>query len=174
MRRARIGVVAVLVVLLAGCGGGGGHPRRDAVNAYFVLVDSAEAPLLNRRIAVDNALRSFSMSTNAPAEVQALKQAQTQILAAERRVAAIDPPADARKIHADLLALLRLEASLTGDLVLTTSYTPQFKQALAPTGARGHCAREGDFAPPRAGARRRMRSPRTARRSSRSWRSSTG
>ena len=49
MRRARIGVVAVLVVLLAGCGGGGGHPRRDAVNAYFVLVDSAEAPLLNRR-----------------------------------------------------------------------------------------------------------------------------
>jgi hypothetical protein len=133
MRQARIGVAAVLVVLLAGCGGGGGHPRRDAVNAYFVKVDSAEAPLLNRRIAIGNALRTFSMSTNAPAEVKALKQAQKQILAAERRVAAIEPPADARKIHADLLALLRLEESLTGDLVLTTTYVPQFKAAIAAT-----------------------------------------
>ncbi|MGZ4380984.1 MAG: hypothetical protein ACXVZN_09000 [Gaiellaceae bacterium] len=132
MRRARIGVVAVLVVLLAGCGGGGGHPRRDAVDAYFAHVDSAEAPLLNRRVAIENALRTFSMSTNPPAEVKALKQAQTEILAAERRVAAIEPPADARKIHAGLLALLRLEASLTGDLLLTTSYAPALKQALAP------------------------------------------
>ena len=137
MRRARIGVVAVLVVLLAGCGGGGGHPRRDAVNAYFVRVDNAEAPLLNRRVAVNNALRSFSMSKNAPAEVKALKQAQAQILAAERRVDAIEPPADARKIHADLLALLRLEASLTGDLILTAGYTPELKRALAPTAPAG-------------------------------------
>ncbi len=137
MRRARIGIVAALVVLLAGCGGGGGHPRRDAVNAYFVRVDTAEAPLLNRRIAVNNALRTFSMRTNPPAEVKALQQAQTQLLAAERRVGAIKPPADARKIHADLLALLRLEASLTGDLLLTTSYTPQFKEALAPTAPAG-------------------------------------
>ena len=83
------------------------------------------------------------MSTNAPAEVKALKQAQTQILAAERRVAAIEPPADARKIHADLLALLRLEASLTGDLVLTTSYTPQLKQALAPTRPAGTALAKG-------------------------------
>jgi hypothetical protein len=132
MRRARIGVVAVLVVVLAGCGGGAKHPRRDAVNAYFVKVDAAEAPLLNRRVAIENALRSFSMSANAPAEVKALKQAQTQIIAAKRRVGAIHAPADARKIHADLLALLRLEASLTGDLILTTSFAPEFKQALVP------------------------------------------
>jgi len=137
MRRARIGVAAVLVVLLAGCGGGGGHPRRDAVNAYFVKVDSAEAPLLNRRIVIENALRTFSMRTNTPAEVKALKQGQKQILAAERAVAAIEPPADARKIHADLLALLRLEASLTGELVLTTSYAPQLRAALAPTAPAG-------------------------------------
>ena len=65
--------------------------------------------------------------------MNSLRQAQKQILAAERAVAAIQPPADARKIHADLLALLRLEASLTGDLVLTTSYAPQFKAAIAPT-----------------------------------------
>ena len=137
MRRARIGVVAVFVVLLAGCGGGGGHPRRDAVNAYFTKVDSAEAPLLNRRVAIGNALRLFSMSTNSPAEVKALEQAHAQILGAERRVGAIEPPADARRIHADLLALLRLEASLTGDLILTTSYAPQFTKALAPTGPAG-------------------------------------
>jgi len=135
--RARIGVAAVLVVLLAGCGGGAAHPRRDAVNAYFVKVDSAEAPLLNRRVAIENALRTFSMTANPPAEVKALKQAQTEILAAERRVGAIEPPADARKIHADLLALLRLEASLTGDLVLTTSYAPAFSRALAPTANAG-------------------------------------
>ena len=137
MRRARTGVVAVLVVVLAGCGGGGGNPRRDAVNAYFVRVDSAEAPLLNRRVTIENALRTFSMGTNPPAEVKALKQAQTQILAAERRVAAVKAPADARKIHADLLALLRLEASLTGDLILTTSYGPEFTQALVPAGPAG-------------------------------------
>ena len=77
------------------------------------------------------------MSTNPPAEVKTLKQARTQILAAQRRLEAITPPADARKIHADLLALLRLEASLTGDLILTASYAPQFKQALVPTGPAG-------------------------------------
>jgi hypothetical protein len=137
MRRARTGVVAALVVLLAGCGGGGGHPRRDAVNAYFTKVDSAEAPLLNRRVAVENAIRLFSMSTNSRAEVKALERARTQIVAAERRVGAIDPPADARRIHDDLLSLLRLEASLTGDLILTTSFAPQFRTAIAPTGPAG-------------------------------------
>jgi hypothetical protein len=137
MGRARNGLVAVLVVLLAGCGGGGGHPRRDAVNAYFDRVDRAETPLLTRRIAVNAAFQRFSMSTNPPAEVKALKRARSLILAAERRVGAIKPPAAARKIHADLLALLRLEASLTGDLILTTSYAPRFKQALAPLAPAG-------------------------------------
>jgi hypothetical protein len=137
MKRARRGLVAVLVVVLAGCGGSGGHPRRDAVNAYFDRVDRAETPLLTRRIAVNAAFQRFSMSTNSPAEVKALKQARSQILGAERRVGAIKPPADARKIHADLLALLRLEASLTGDLILTTSYTPRFKQALLPLAPAG-------------------------------------
>jgi hypothetical protein len=138
VRQARIGAVAVLVVLLAGCGGGGGgHPRRDAVNTYFLEVDAAEAPLLNQRTAVENALRVFSMTKNSPAEVKALKRARTEILATEGRVTAIEAPPDARKIHADLLALLRLEASLTGDLILTSSYTPAFKQALVPAGPAG-------------------------------------
>jgi hypothetical protein len=35
------------------------------------------------------------------------------------------------------IALLRLEASLTGDLILTTSYAPRFKQALLPLAPAG-------------------------------------
>ncbi len=137
MRRARNGVVTVLVVVLAGCGGGSSHPRRDAVNTYFDKVDRAETPLLSGRIAINTAFQRFSMSANPPAEVRALEQARSQIIAAERRVDAITPPADARKIHADLLAMLRLEASLTDDLLLTTSYAPQFKQALLPLAPAG-------------------------------------
>jgi hypothetical protein len=138
MGRARNGAVAVLVVLLAGCGGGGGgHPRRDAVNAYFVRVDRAELPFLTHRGQINAALQHFSMSANPPAEVQALQRARSQILAAERSVSAIEAPPDARKIHADLLAMLRLEASLTGDLLVTTQYVPQFKQALLPLAPAG-------------------------------------
>ena len=131
MRRARIGAVAVLVAVLAGCGGHG-HPRRDAVNAYFVKIDKAELPLLQRRIAVNSAFQHFSMGANTPVEVKALKQASTEIGSAQKRVGAITPPADARKIHADLLALLKLEESLTGDLILTSSYAPKFTHAIAP------------------------------------------
>ncbi len=137
MRLARIGAVAVVVAVLAGCGGGGGHPRRDAVNAYFAKVDKAELPLLTRRIAVNSAFQHFSMSGNPPVEVKALKQAQTEIHSAEGRVAAITAPADARKIHADLLALLKLEESLTGDLILTSSYAPTFRHVIAPLAPAG-------------------------------------
>ena len=77
------------------------------------------------------------MSANPPAEVQALQRARSQILAAERRVSAIEAPPDARKIHADLVTMLRLEASLTGDLLVTTHYVPQFKQALLPLAPAG-------------------------------------
>ena len=131
MRRARTGLAVVVVVALAGCGGGG-HPRRDAVNAYFDRVDKAELPMLNQRAAMNQAFRSFSMAGNPPAEVAALRRARVTILATERRVSAIPPPADARKVHADLLALLHSEASLTGELLLTSRYSPRLARAVRP------------------------------------------
>ena len=120
-----------------GAAAAAGHPRRDAVNAYFVRVDRAELPFLTHRGQINAALQHFSMSANPPAEVQALRRARSQILAAERRVSAIKAPPDALKIHADLLTMLQLEASLTGDLLMTTHYVPQFKQALLPLAPAG-------------------------------------
>jgi hypothetical protein len=132
MRRARTGLLAVIVVALAGCGGGGGHPRRDAVNAYFDRVDKAELPMLNQRAVMNQAFRNFSMAGNPAAEVTALRRARATILATEARVAAIAPPSDARKIHAELLALLHREASLTGELVLASGYSPQLARIVRP------------------------------------------
>src|SRR6266542_5307036 len=121
MRIFRSGAASVAVLVLAACGSGhsGSGDRRAAVNEYFARLNVAQATLTNESSTINAAFRSFSTSDNRPAEVRALRHAEHELLLARRSVIRIKPPAEARRLHADLVRLLGVEASLAGELLST-------------------------------------------------------
>jgi hypothetical protein len=127
----RLAAAALLVAVLAGCGSSGTAKRRDAVNAYFDKVDAAQAPLISAKGQIDQAFRAFRIGANSPKEVRELQFAQARVGEALRRVRAVDPPDDAKKIHADLVRLLTRERAVAHELYWTTTYQPQFARAVA-------------------------------------------
>jgi mono/diheme cytochrome c family protein len=133
----RCGVVLVAVLALAGCGGSKGNPRRDAVNTYFDKVDNAEAGVISGSGEIDQALRNFRLSGNSPAEVHALTFARDRLATALRRVRALQPPPDARKVHADIVELLTLQHAAALEILQVVTYQPRFAQAIAPLAAAG-------------------------------------
>jgi len=127
---------ALAVVALAGCGGGG-HERRDAVNSYFDRVQRAQAPLRNQRGPIELAFRRFSIDRNPPTEVKALAHARKVVDGVRGDVRAIEPPPEARQVHADLVRMLDLEASVANELLWTARYLPQARAAMSPLGPAG-------------------------------------
>ena len=118
-----------LVAVLAACGSN--HARRDAVDAYFSRVNAAEANLLASIGEIDNAFHAFSLRGNTPAEVGKLAHAQAEIGAALASVRGLNPPADAAKIHADLVHLLSLEHAVAHELYWTTQFQPAYERRLS-------------------------------------------
>jgi hypothetical protein len=138
MRAIRSAVVLLAAAAaLSGCGGDGGNPRGDAVNAYIDRVNSASASLVDQNVAINTAFRRFSTSGNTAAELRALVHAQAALERAHRRVAALSPPADARRLHRDLVRMLGLEAAVARNMVWAARYTPKFDRALAPLAPAG-------------------------------------
>ncbi|MGZ4353135.1 MAG: hypothetical protein ACXVZ4_06295 [Gaiellaceae bacterium] len=130
MRRLLAG--AIVVAALAGCGGGGGHARRDAVNLYFDRVDRAQARLAARQPAIDKALAAFSVKGNSAAEVRALVRARLELDRARRAVAAITPPPDARALHRELVRLLARQAAVADEVVRMSSFMPRLQAVVQP------------------------------------------
>lgn len=130
MRRLLAG--AIVVAALAGCGGGGGHARRDAVNLYFDRVDRAQAGLAARQPAIDKALAAFSVKGNSDAEVRALVRARLELDRARRAVAAVTPPPEARALHRDLVRLLAGQAAIADELVRMSGFMPRLQSVLRP------------------------------------------
>jgi len=129
--------VLVVVLALAACGGSKGNPRRDAVNTYFDKVDKAEAGVISSSGEIDQALRNFRLSGNSPAEIRELTFARGRLATALKRVRALQPPPDARRVHADLVELLTLQHAAAAELLHVVTYEPRFVQALAPLPAAG-------------------------------------
>jgi mono/diheme cytochrome c family protein len=125
-------------IVLAGCGGGNqGNERRDAVNAYFDRVDRAEAGLVGSSGEIDRAFRGFTLTGNSANEVHELTFARNRIASALRRVQAIDPPREARRLHADVVQLLLLQHAAAAELLAVVNYEPSFRHALAPLSPAG-------------------------------------
>ena len=137
MRRARSAVVLVAAAALSGCGGDGGNPRGDAVNAYIDRVNHASTPLVRQNVALNSAFRRFSTRGNSPAEIRALVHAQAELERARRKIASANPPPEARRLHRDLVRMLELETSVARNMVWAARYTPRFEHALKPLGAAG-------------------------------------
>jgi hypothetical protein len=129
MRPALVALAALL--LLAGCGGGS-HARRDAVNAYFDRVEAAQLPVRRQATAISKAFGSFSTVKNSPKEQAALVHAHTVLAGVERRVSAVEPPVDAKRMHRDIVRLYSMQAAVAAELVQMSRFVPRYKQALVP------------------------------------------
>jgi mono/diheme cytochrome c family protein len=131
---ARCGVITLVAVVLAGCGGGKSDAtkRRDAVNAYFDRVDRAEAGLIASQGQIDQAFAKFRLRGNTATEVHELTFARDRVASASQRVRAIAPPIEARRLHADLVKLLALQHAAAAELLHVVTYQPQFERAVAP------------------------------------------
>jgi mono/diheme cytochrome c family protein len=131
-------VVVLVAVVLAGCGGSSkSTERRDAVNAYFDRVDRAEAGLVGSAGEIDRAFRGFRLTGNSAGEIHELTFARDRVAGALRRVRAIDPPRDARHLHADVVQLLLLQHAAAAELLAIVDYQPRFQRALQPLSAAG-------------------------------------
>ena len=137
MRARRSAIVLALVVALAGCGGDDGNSRADAVNTYVDRVNSASATLVDQNIAINTAFRRFSTSGNNAAEVHALVHAQNALERTRRRIAALTPPPEARRLHRNLVRMLTFEAAVARDMASAARYAPRFERALVPLAPAG-------------------------------------
>jgi hypothetical protein len=131
MRAAGAVILVAATVLAAGCGGAN-HARRNAVNAYFDRVDAAQGQVRLQAVPIENAFAKFSTVHNSKSETRALVRADAMLERALSKVKRVHPPADAQRVHADLVQLYRLEAAVAHELVAMTRFVPRYDAVLTP------------------------------------------
>lgn len=119
-----------IAVLAAGCGGDG---RRDAVVAYI-----DDANLIQRRLAVplDGARRAYTDFSKRDAKLEQIRprltKARHTIQTLERRLGRLNPPPEAKRLHALLLELVDAQAGLAHDIELLAEFMPRYVDRLSP------------------------------------------
>ena len=116
---------------MAGCGGQS-HARRDAVNAYFDRVDAAQLQVRLHAGPTEKAFAHFSTAHNSKSETRALVRANALLERTRAKLQRVQPPEDARRIHADLVRLYGLESDVARELVAMTRFVPRYDAALVP------------------------------------------
>jgi len=133
MRRAGIALAAIAAVLLtAGCGGH--SKRRDAVSTYFKQVDNVQIAMRTPLLAVEKAYKDFGRKhgpTLAQVEPR-LARAEVTMREVGKRLRALQPPPDARKLHGMLIRLVNDESEIGHEVVQLAQFSPRFTAALAP------------------------------------------
>jgi hypothetical protein len=141
--KTRIAVPALAVVLLvAGCGNGH-KARRNAVTDYIQRVNAAQVSMRTQLLAVERAYRDFGRKGGPSiAKIEPrLARSETTIRGVGKRIEALKPPPDARKLHALLVRLVAQEAQVAHELVQLAQFSPRFSAALRPLGPAGTALR---------------------------------
>jgi hypothetical protein len=131
MRAAGAVILVAATVVVAGCGGAN-HDRRNAVNAYFDRVDAVQLQVRLQTAPIENAFAKFSTVHNSKSEARALMRADAMLEGTLVKLKRVRPPADARRVHADLVQLYGLEAGVAHELVAMTRFVPRYDAALTP------------------------------------------
>jgi hypothetical protein len=121
--------IALAALLVSGCGGGG-HERRDAVDAYIAAANSAQTKHLPALRTVDDAFRAYSRGGSGAATLHRLAGASAAIDATRTSLQRLHPPAEAKTVQRDLLRLYRLEATLAGEVHDLAVYLPAATRTL--------------------------------------------
>ena len=130
MGRALGCVVLLAVLVLTGCGSSAKSKRRDAVNAYLGRVQKIQQHFQPSFDLANQAYRDFSKGKTGKRQVQRLRGAEVSILAARDAIEAVSPPEDARKLHAELVQLYDLNASLGLEVITLQQFLPSVRKVL--------------------------------------------
>lgn len=127
----RLALAALALVVLV-CGCGGGDDRREAVGDY---IDDANAIQRELLAPLGAARRAYADFTRRDADLEQVRPRLTKatrtVETLERRLARLKPPADARRLHTFLLALVEGQAALAHEVELLAAFLPTFQQRLA-------------------------------------------
>jgi hypothetical protein len=125
-------VLVALPAALAGCGGGDdGKERREAVAEYIRAVNTTQQRFASVYGGADGALRAFgAKGTMGGKTADELAAAAATMRDVRGALVRIEPPAEGRKLHGQLLLLLDLQTRLTRDLSQMARYLPSASAAL--------------------------------------------
>jgi hypothetical protein len=133
------GATLALVSVAVGCGGDDG---RGAVADY---IEDANAVQKRFAPAFDAANEAYAAQAAGKlpqgAEVATLERAAASIASARRELAQLEPPADARRLHGDLLAVFDADLRLAAETTRLARYAEQAPAALEPLGRSGRTLR---------------------------------
>jgi hypothetical protein len=104
-----------------------GASDRDAVAAYIDDVNHAQLDLQPQLRRIDTTYRRFRLDPKTlAAQQEDLAGAETVIRRVRARVAALDPPAKARRMHESILHALDLEASFAHEIAEMAQALPRY------------------------------------------------
>ena len=128
----RVLCAAACLIVLVGCGRHDSAARK-AVDHYFEQVDAVQKDLGPSVHAAQSAYAHFLPGRRG--QETKLRSAQRTMLALRVRIAKLHPPAQAARIHRQLLQLLDLELDIGIEVLRLDAYVPRAQrtlQALAP------------------------------------------
>jgi hypothetical protein len=129
----RCSVLALLApIALAACGGGN-DDARGRVNAYIEQANTAQQRSAKDLERINASYQAFARGTIEPRRATAdMATAQRVIRTVRERVAALQPPADARGLHGKLVAYLDMNLGLARETARLATYVPRATAATAP------------------------------------------
>lgn len=111
----------------------GASAQKQAVNHYFRQVSDVQRAMLLPLSRINQAYRDFSLRPRSTTrELPALTSAERTIALLRIRLAALDPPGAALRVHRLLLRLVDLELTTARELRGAAAYLPASQQALSP------------------------------------------
>jgi hypothetical protein len=120
-RAAALAVAALAALALTGCGSAK-DDRRDAVNDYLARVNQIQRELAGPWARARNAYAGVGRGTISERQLRTLAAAPRTIRSLRTRIAAVTPPADAKRLHASLLRLLDLNARFASEVEAFARY----------------------------------------------------
>jgi len=123
-------LLAVLVLVVSGCGSSAKDKRRDAVNDYLNRVEKIQNRFAPSFAVANEAYRDFARGKGGKKQLAKLRGAEVSIIGARDALQQLDPPRDARKLHRQLIQLYDLDAALGLEAITLQQFLPAVRGVL--------------------------------------------
>ena len=118
-------VAGVAVVLFRDGGDDETQARRDAVAAYIVEVNKTQQTLIVQLEKVNRAYRELDLKGDpTPAELEQVDHVERTLNQLRSRFIALRVPVEAKRLHAELLHLVELQAAFAHEMAAMVRYLP--------------------------------------------------
>lgn len=117
--------------------------RREVVARYITEVNRVEVGLAQELTAISDTYREFGGTpAQLAAQVPELERGEETVRRLRVRLAAVEPPPEAERLHALLLELVDLDAAFAGEVAEFARYLPELSEAQQPLAQAGARLRE--------------------------------